>query len=105
MKYTVEQVEEIAKKLKAMPKIEKKDISVSKQETIKMLYSEIIDMQKRGYTLEQISEALTSDGIAVTTATLKSYLQRAKTDKDKIITKEVDKSKATFTPKPDSKEI
>lgn len=119
MKYTTEQLEAIAAKLREMPLIEKKKQEHSKQEAVKLLSKEIASMQKRGYTLDQISEALRGEGLAVATPTLKSYLQRAKPASKKqpvqsqedttqtipAVKKNTDASKATFTPKPDSSDI
>lgn len=117
MKYTTEQIEAIAAKLREMPIVEKKKQEHSKQEAVSMLSKEIVSMQKRGYTLDQISEALTGQGIAVATPTLKSYLQRAKpvkktvtkTSKDTppppAMKKNPDAAKATFNTKPDSDDI
>jgi len=92
-----------------------------------------VALQKRGYTLDQISETLRGEGLDITTPTLKSYLQRIKAGKSKTqkepkkdahnaqqtgITPEDKKqndrpqldgadksSKASFTPKPDSDDI
>lgn len=119
MKFTTEQIEAIAAKLRNMPAVEKKNQEHSKQEAVRVLAKEIVSMQKRGYTLDQISEALRGEGLAVATPTLKSYLQRAKPVSKKTPTlasadtppprpaakKTSDKSKATFTPKPDSSDI
>mgnify|MGYP003384665101 CR=1 FL=1 len=119
MKYTTEQLEDIAAKLREMPLIEKKKQEHSKQEAVKLLSKEIALMQKRGYTLDQISEALRGEGLAVATPTLKSYLQRAKPASKKqpvqsqedtppprpAVKKTTDASKSTFTPKPDSSDI
>lgn len=77
MAITVEQVERIAEKLRALPPIENKKRVVSKQESIKMLTSEIAGLRERGYTLEQIAALLTEDELQIGAPTLKSYLQRA----------------------------
>lgn len=78
MGITVEQVERIAEKLRALPPIENKKRVVSKQESIKMLTGEIAGLRERGYTLERIAELLTSDQLEIGAPTLKSYLQRSK---------------------------
>ena len=78
MAITVEQVERIAEKLRSLPPIENKKRVVSKQESIKLLTSEIAGLRERGYTLEQIAELLTADQLEIGAPTLKSYLQRAK---------------------------
>jgi hypothetical protein len=90
----------------------------SKQEAVRILSKEIAALQKRGYTLDQISETLRGEGLNIATPTLKSYLQRAKPAKKApvqapgdtppprpAVKKPEDASKATFTPKPDSSDI
>ena len=42
-------------------------------------------MEKKGYTIEKISEALTSFGLEITTPTLKAYMQKASAKKSKKI--------------------
>ena len=76
--YKADHLEAVAAKLRAMPQVEKKPKDHNKQEAIKILAREIKAMQTRGYSLEQIGETLRGEGIAVTTPTLKSYLQRTK---------------------------
>jgi methionine synthase II (cobalamin-independent) len=118
MKYTTEQLEAIAAKLRDMPPVEKKKQEHSKQEAVRILAKEIAALQKRGYTLDQISETLRGEGLSIATPTLKSYLQRAKSTKKApaqapgdtpprrpAVKKPADTSKATFTPKPDSDDI
>ena len=102
-----------------MPAIEKKNLH-SKQEAVKLLAKEITAMQKRGYTLEQISEALKGQGLAVATPTLKSYLQRAKPEPARKTASASPTpapapapasipgkkgAKGTFTAKPDTRDI
>ena len=118
MKYTTEQLEAIAAKLRDMPPVEKKKQEHSKQEAVRILAKEIAALQKRGYTLDQISETLRGEGLSIATPTLKSYLQRAKPAKKApaqapgdtppplpAVKKHAETSKATFTPKPDSDDI
>jgi hypothetical protein len=71
-------------------------------------------MQKRGYTLLQISEALRGEGLSLSTPTLRSYLQKArparKTSSEKSANapttkKSGDPAKRSFTPRADSEEI
>ena len=78
MKYTLEQIQRIQAKLKIMPVIERKNVELSRQESIRILSKEIAEMQKRGYTMEQIAQCLSGEGLAVATPTLKSYLQKSK---------------------------
>lgn len=118
MKFTIDQLDAIAEKLRQMPPVERKNQEVSKQEAVKVLAKEIVALQKRGYTLEQISEALRGNGLDIATGTLKSYMQRAKplkkvpmqVSKDTprrgpALTTGAPTSKATFTPNTDSQEI
>ena len=118
MKYTQEQLAAIAAKLRDMPPVEKKQPEHSKQEAIKLLKKEIEAMQKRGYTLDQVSEALRGEGLDIATPTLKSYLNRARPGGTKaggkakatpaaepVQRQEVAPAKASFDPKPDSDEI
>ena len=118
MKYTAEQLEAIAAKLRQMPPAEKKKRDFSRQEAVKILAKEITALQRRGYSLEQISESLRGEGLDVATPTLKNYLQRSKPAKKHHATtppaeasahppatKPANSPKAAFTPKPDSAEI
>lgn len=116
--YTTEQLEAIAAKLREMPAIEKRKQEHSKQEAVRIISKEIAALQKRGYTLEQISETLRGEGMSIATPTLKIYLQRAKPAKKAstqaskdtppptpAAKKPVDTYKATFSPNPDSDDI
>ena len=78
MPITLEQIEKISTELKELPPIENRQQQVSKQEAVKRLANDINDLQKRGYTLEQIADLLKSKGLDIGTKTLKSYLQRAR---------------------------
>jgi hypothetical protein len=78
MGITVEQVETIAAKLRALPPVENRKRVVSKQESIRMLIGEIAALRERGYTLEQVAELLTADHLEIGAPTLKSYLQRSR---------------------------
>lgn len=68
----------MAKQLRELPPVEKAKQHFSRQEAVTKLKAEIMALQKRGYSLEQVSEALKAVGIEIATPTLKSYLQRAK---------------------------
>ena len=77
-RYSAEQVQVLAKKLRELPPIQKKRTGYSGQDVVKMLSKEIAALQKRGYTLEQIASVLRAENLVVATPSLKSYLQRAK---------------------------
>ena len=122
MKYTAEQVEAMAAKLRQLPPAEKKTADFSRQETVKLLAKEITALQRRGYTLDAISESLRGVGLDILTPTLKNYLQRARPGKKKAVraapadtgskapreaaaSKAPSPAPASFTPKADSSDI
>jgi hypothetical protein len=114
VKLTTEKIEAIAAKLRELPAIEKKKPEFSKQEAVKLLSKEIVAMQKRGYTLLQISEALRGEGLSIATPTLKTYLQKArparkapvaKPSAAPVSPKSIEARAHSFTPKADSEEI
>jgi methionine synthase II (cobalamin-independent) len=100
MKYTTEQLATIAAKLRDMPAVEKPKQELSKQAAVAVLAREIGLLQKRGYTLVQIAEALRGEGFDIATPTLKNYLQRTK-PASKNATKSHPK-KTADTPRPPS---
>ncbi len=81
--YTVERAERIAAELRAMPAKEPSQRRLDKQGVVRHLASEILALQERGYTLEEIAESLRGHGLDITTLTLKNYLQRTKGPGDK----------------------
>jgi hypothetical protein len=78
-----DQVEQLRSTLKAAPKVPAASVDTTKQEAVKLLAREIEGLQKRGYSLEQIAEMLKGGGLVVSTPTLKSYLSRAKTTRER----------------------
>jgi methionine synthase II (cobalamin-independent) len=103
MKYTTEQLDTITAKLRDMPACEKPKQEYSKQAAVAVLAREIASLQKRGYTLMQIAEALRGEGLDIATPTLKNYLQRTKP-----ASKNAEKSarkKTADTPRPPSKSV
>ena len=81
MTLTRAHIEQIAQKLKRMPAAPPALVNTTKQEAVKLLAKEIASLQRRGYTLEQIAEILKNEALDLSTATLKSYLSRAKAPK------------------------
>lgn len=73
--YTLEQIERIATKLDALPKIEK--ARFGKRETIERLSKSILNVLKRGYSMDDIADRLREEGLNLTASTLKTYLHRA----------------------------
>src|ERR1035438_5501649 len=78
-----DQVEQLRSTLRAVPKAPTAGVDTTKQEAVKLLAREIEGLQRRGYSLEQIAEMLKGGGLIVSTPTLKSYLSRAKTARDR----------------------
>lgn len=93
MKYTSEQLDAIAAKLRDMPAVEKRRQEYSKQAAVAVLIKEITALQKRGYALAEIAEALRGEGLDIATPTLKNYLLRTKPTRKKPST-------ANAVPKP-----
>ena len=106
MSYTEDEIKEFSKKLKELPAI-KKQKNITKMEAVKLLKNDIIELRKRGYSVENISESMNGIGLDISIGTLKSYLARAK-----MVTKPAAKKKAqsqatvdTPSPAPASKVI
>jgi hypothetical protein len=78
MKYTTEQLEAIAAKLRDLPPAAKRIQEHSKKEAVALLAREITALQKRGYTLVQIAESLRGEGLDIATPTLKAYILSTK---------------------------
>jgi hypothetical protein len=81
MPLTLAQIEQISQKLKKMPPAPPAAVNTTKQEAVTLLANDIASLQRRGYTLEQITDSLKGEGLDLTTPTLKSYLSRAKAAK------------------------
>ncbi|MEO8211629.1 MAG: protein mobC [Myxococcales bacterium] len=78
MRYTLESIERMSEKLRALPTISKPQQTVSKLDAVKKLAGDLGGLQKRGFTLEQIIDSLRGVGLEISTPTLRNYLQRAK---------------------------
>lgn len=74
-------IEALRAKMKDAPEVLNEARNVSKQEAIRELKNEIVGMQKRGYSIEDIAKFLSDGGLQISTPTLKSYLQRTKAKK------------------------
>ena len=78
MDYTLETADRIAEKLRAIPAKDPSQRRLDKQGMVRHLAAEIVALQERGYTLEEVAESLRGQGLDITTPTLKNYLQRTK---------------------------
>lgn len=121
--YTLEQIERIATKLDALPKIDK--ARFGKRDAIERLSKSILNVLKRGYSMDDIVASLREEGLHLTPSTLRTYLHRttaktakAKTDAPPIpssgsklrenrppIPTPLPASRGTFIPREDSDEI
>lgn len=97
MGITIEKVEAIAAKLRAMPPVENKKREVSKQESIKLLTAEIAAMRERGYTLEQIAALLTDDLQIGTHARLLATCRVRRQERQQAALDEAQKAASTAT--------
>jgi hypothetical protein len=77
MGHTVKQMEALRMTLSAMPPIDDGERELSKRQAIAMLARDIRDLQRKGYTYEMIAQALSSNGLDMSVATLKSYITKA----------------------------
>ena len=78
MPLTRAQVALMADKARRMPPAPPDEATVTKQEAVRLLATEIVGLQRKGYKLEQIVAAFRGDGLDLSTATMKSYLSRVK---------------------------
>ena len=76
MKYSAEDLEAVAAQLRQLPRIENAK-TLSKADAIQALATEIQQLKERGYTMEQIAEALSGAGLQIATTTRRNYLQRS----------------------------
>jgi hypothetical protein len=74
--YTRDDVEKIAEALRSLPAATKNKLS--KQGVVAHLAAEILGLQERGYTIEQIAESLRGLGLIITTKTLSKRMRIAK---------------------------
>jgi hypothetical protein len=78
MEYTLETARRLVDELHAIPPKDPSKRRLDKQAMVKELADEIIALQQRGYTIEEVAESLRERGLEITTPTLKNYLQRVK---------------------------
>lgn len=117
--YTLEQIARIATKLDTLPKIDK--ACFGKRDAIERLSKSILNVLKRGYSMDDIVASLREEGLHLTASTLRTYLHRttAKPAKAKPdpppgpkpratrppIPTPLPASRGTFIPREDSDEI
>lgn len=115
MRFSKEELAGIATRLRDLPARENAK-KHSKQEAVRLLGREIAELKKRGYTLEQIAQALSASGLPISTPTLKNYLQRTGRSSRKSrasagvnarasVRKQPASARGSFAPSNDSDEI
>ena len=83
IEYTVESANWLIAELRAIPAKDPAKRKLDKQRMVSLLAGELVALQQRGYTIEEVAESLRGRGLAITTPTLKNYLQRAKSKSEK----------------------
>jgi len=83
IEYTVESANWLIAELRAIPPKDPAKRKLDKQQMVSLLAGELLALQQRGYTIEEVAESLRGRGLAITTPTLKNYLQRAKSKTEK----------------------
>jgi hypothetical protein len=112
VKYSAEQLGDIAAKLRQLPPVTDSK-TLTKRDAVAVLAEEILALKDRGYTLDQIAEALGNSGLQISTPTLKNYLNRTKAKRSKGARKRrrtarpatTGPSAATFEATPDTRDI
>ena len=77
MRFSKEDVAAVAGRLRELPGKENARRH-TKRAAIALLAREIAELKRRGYTLDQVAEALSGSGLPISTPTLKNYLHRSR---------------------------
>jgi hypothetical protein len=80
MKLLAGHIDRLKAELATIPALDAARREVSKQEAIRRLAPEIENLRRRGYRLVDVVALLSKQGIAISPATLSSYLARAATN-------------------------
>jgi hypothetical protein len=100
-RYKLELVEEIRRKLKALPAPTYDELS--KIDLVRALAVDIAEQQKRGHSTHMIAALMAASGVAFTPSTLKTYLSKAKPARRRARTKrwrDSSENAAASTPPP-----
>ncbi len=73
----------LAERMRATPSPDPATVDLTKQGLVADVLPAIQEMQDRGFTIEQVAEIMREGAFAITTPTLKSYLQRIRGKKPK----------------------
>jgi intein-encoded DNA endonuclease-like protein len=83
MTLTKDTIETISSRLKALPPVPLEKQTFTKEEALKLLTKDIKDLQKKGYSLDQISEALKNEKIKISKNHLRAFLEKKANSKMK----------------------
>ncbi|MEF3193340.1 MAG: hypothetical protein K6346_03890 [Halothiobacillaceae bacterium] len=97
-KYDKEWANRLKSELAGLPAPEGRG-GMSKQEVVKFIHRELVELQKRGYTIPEIAQILTERGMGIAGNTLKNYMNaaRKKTNKDTPAKKKDDRTTTATT--------
>ena len=62
-RYTIKHLDAVATKLRSMPPVDEENRQYTTEEMVKILSKDIIALQERGYTLDQVSKLLHAEGL------------------------------------------
>lgn len=83
MTITMKTVDSLRRKLDELPPQANEKQAMTKQEAVALLADEVAKLQARGYAVDEIATILTTNGLPLSPATLKSYLSRARSSSTK----------------------
>jgi len=81
-KHVVANITSIVEEFKLMPRIGDEERMIGNKQALRLLLPAIMDLQRKGYSIEKIAEKLGDRGLVVSPATLRGYL-RGKRKKQK----------------------
>lgn len=73
---TVDTIERAKKAMLELPEKAPEQRSVTSREAVAAMKKEILALQKRGYTLEEIAACMSGVGVHIASHTLRAYMQR-----------------------------
>ncbi|WP_156902035.1 hypothetical protein [Azohydromonas australica] len=78
MEITVAQVDDLRLKLREMPAQEETKQKLTLQQAIARMADELTELQRRGYSMDDIANILRGTGLEISPQSLKSYLSRSR---------------------------
>jgi hypothetical protein len=90
MSITMAEIEQLRQKLDELPEQDAAEREVSKREAIALMAAQVRQLRQRGYSMDAVAQFISSNGLKISTQTLKSYLSRARRT---TVSKRVNKSR------------